>query len=150
MDWGVLASWIGAVGTVFLAAVALYELQRLRRENRVGRTMDALQQFQTSEVLHASSREIFKRRLPDGTYRDIAEARRDIMVYLNYLDGLAIGARQNVYDINIIKDHMKFVIEHAVEKLLENPNLSELRGYFPILKGLYDEIQQDKRQTSRL
>lgn len=120
--------------TVIIAATALYQLKNQRRMNKVQRTMDAVREYDTSPVIAEAERNIWEQSNHRLNYDSVDEF--DKLTLLNYLESLAIGIEQGVYDSAIVNDHLGSIIQAAIEKFI---NIDQVpKEEFPALMKLYN------------
>jgi hypothetical protein len=79
------------------------------------RTMDACHKVDTDPVLTACSKRIWEASDGGTNYKTGRVDEHDLILVLNYIDGLAIGILQEVYAAEIVKDHTGLMFRKAVE-----------------------------------
>ncbi len=89
--------------------------------------MVACQRYDFDPVIEAATARIWEASNKGIDYKTNVE-RRDIVVLLNYLDGLAIGIDQGLYVEQIVKDHLASIFEHATVRLLD-PQIVPITGF---------------------
>lgn len=130
-------NWIGVgtlAATVIIAVTALKQLSNQRRLNKIQRTVDAVRDYDTSPVIAEAERNIWEQSNHRLNYESVDEF--DKLTLLNYLDSLAIGIEQGVYDDKIVNDHLGSIIQAAVEKFINTGQVPE--DEFPALIKIYD------------
>ena len=116
-----VATAVMAVATIGLAIVATRQLSALIEQLKLAREADERADRRLIEtntlrvcefiyrdpVVYTASQRIWAAS-DDGTeYGNADIASHDLIVVLNYLDGIAIGIKQRVYSAEIVKDHME-------------------------------------------
>lgn len=143
--WGLSAAgWtaVGAIGTLFLAlitailvAVGVSQIRVGRDEARLSRTLAACDRYDTDPVLDASLHRLAEARDSDILMQEPAKFRTDITTLLNYLSSLAVGIEQDLYDGDVIRDHMEPVIKWHVAQYLAPSSPQVLALYWIITKN---------------
>jgi hypothetical protein len=124
-----IAEWVTGIGTWALVAVAYWQLSEIAKQARIQgdrekqwNTIAACQRWTNDQILVEAKRRIWAAR-KNGTQESIEDpgsVRQDVIFIVNYLDTVGIGVRQGVYLEKIVKDHLVFIIEHAVTSFVEN------------------------------
>jgi hypothetical protein len=135
-----IAAWVTAVATVVLAIAAaiqlplivrqvraLAEQMKLSREAernaerrvREWETLKACQRYDFDPVLNDATRRIWIASRCGTDYRHEDVDRRDIILLLNYLDGIAIGIEQGLYIESMVQDHLSQMFDRAVRCFIE-------------------------------
>ena len=143
-DWSLFANAVTAAATLALAVAAWVEFPLISkqvrglaeqieasreadknadRRTREWNTLAACQRYDFDPVIEAATARIWEASNKGTDYRSNVE-RRDIVVLLNYLDGLAIGIDQDLYIDQIVKDHLAPMFEHATVCLLDTQIVS--------------------------
>ena len=147
--WVVLAGFATALATGAVAIVAWRELHLLRKRLKTERnqqkqwaTVTACERYDTEIALYLVKRRIQRHWDEETeTYQEPDKIRRDVINFMNYLDSIAIGIRQNIYIDKIARDHFETIIERAVNHFI----YTEPRGRFcdedqyPCLIWLYEK-----------
>lgn len=144
-----IAIWVTAVATSVLAAAACVQLPLIARQlkalseqvqlsrqesesaerrMREWETLKACQLYDFDPILEAATLRIYTASEGGKNDRNPEVQRRDIVVFLNYLDGLATGIQQKLYIEEVIHDHMHIVIEKAVTRFIHSGIIPE-EGY---------------------
>jgi hypothetical protein len=126
--FGVPADSITAVGTAILAvatiALAVFALKQLsalieqlklareadaRADSRLieSNTLRACERYYSDPVISEATRRIWVASNNGTDYTKAAIDSHDLIITLNYLDGIAVGIKQHVYSAPIVKDHMQ-------------------------------------------
>jgi hypothetical protein len=125
---GVPADSITAVGTaatatatIVLAFFALKQLYALVDQLKLAReadaradmrliessTLRACERYYSDPVISAATQRIWQASKNGTDYAAAAIDSHDIIITLNYLDGIAVGIKQDVYSAAIVRDHME-------------------------------------------
>jgi hypothetical protein len=116
---GSVTDWIQIALLLVTVYVAWCQVSSVRSEARKTRTLDVCNRYDCDTVLAEALNELHKAKkervigkdadpnIPGGK---IYELRQPVVTLLNYLDSLAIGIEQEVYDPDMIEDHMKSII----------------------------------------
>ena len=131
---------VSALGTVVLAYVAwrqlplivkqveaLSEQIKLSREAednaerrlREWETLKACRAYELDPVLDEATKRIWQASDNGQNYRSPNIDTRDVIILLNYLDGLATGIEQKLYIEEVVRDHMGQDFRKAVECFIE-------------------------------
>ncbi len=84
-------------------------------------TLAAVRRFESDPEVREAVRHIWhKTRTPEGTdySRLDAEDRFHVLSYLNYLDGIAVGLKQGIFDDTVARDYLQHVVHKSVHGLL--------------------------------
>jgi hypothetical protein len=126
--------------TLFLGVVALRQLKMAQEDSRNNRTLVAVDRYDFDPVLDRCLR-----RLRKAYELKEVPIRGDVVTLLNYLEAIAIGIEQGVYDPELAAEHMKHIVVHSYERYL-GPNGPELADFGPTnyipLKRLYTKWSQ--------
>lgn len=139
-----MASWFNltangatAIGTVviafFTAALALiawFQIGTTRRMTKEWKTLDVCGEYERNSVIEGAARRISNRLrylknnpsnpLPDDEIKITDNFYyRDAIVILNYLDSVAIGIEQNLYDERLAKAHLEPIVKAHVSHFLK-------------------------------
>jgi len=126
--FGVPADSITAVGTAVMAvatiALGVFALRQLsalidqlklareadaRADSRLieSNTLRACERYYSDPVINEATRRIWAASNNGTDYTKAAIDSHDLIITLNYLDGIAVGIKQHVYSAPIVKDHMQ-------------------------------------------
>ena len=135
------AEWATALATIILAVAAWIQLPlisrqvqglseqiRLSREaeehaerrTREWETIKACERYNFDPVIEAATHRIWEKSNKGTDYKRPEVDQRDLVVVLNYLDGIAIGVGQGLYIENLVKDHIGPLFDHAVTKYFDS------------------------------
>ena len=78
-------------------------------------TIKACERYDSDTAVNRYTKVIWEKSKSGTDYTNIEEARHEILGFMNYLDSLAIGVYQGVYNEQIVYDHMKSSIYKAVK-----------------------------------
>lgn len=97
-----------------LARIVAAELEKERR------TVEACTRFSTDYALYCVKKNIYEQRQPDANpvFPEPMKVKRDIKHLLNYLDGIAIGIHQGLYDPDIVFDNLNTIMIDAVDEFI--------------------------------
>lgn len=129
-----------AVQTIIIGLtlkVAKQQVDETRNEARRSRTIDACNKYDFDTVLNEALIKLNEANIPK--FLNSAEPTPDerseldqlkpyITTVLNYLDGLAIGIAQGIYENTIVHDHMRFIIRSHYKKLMQPHGLLKKFG----------------------
>ena len=104
---------------------------------RVWQTVDRMQSYTTNPVFDAAAERVWVASNEGQDYKSPNVKKRDIIVILNFLNGIATGVRQELYVKEIVHDNLREPIKAAVEDFIHSGIVSE-EGYESLL-WLYDE-----------
>jgi hypothetical protein len=116
-DWAVIAQVVLA----FIAGILVYfQIWSSQQESRKWKTLDICAQRELSDSL-ASAVEELRDFFNKDPQPDIKNFESKWKMILNYLDGIAIGVEQGLYIEDLVKDHLKQIVEHHVREAFEIP-----------------------------
>jgi hypothetical protein len=113
--------WIGlgtSVGTVALVAVGWWQIHSLRRENKLERTLLACCRYESDPTIEGAVHELHKAWEEKLVQSDPSKYGHNINLLLNYLDTIAIGIEQKVYDEILARDYLESIVSKHVERYL--------------------------------
>jgi hypothetical protein len=156
IDWELLAAVVAAIGTVGIAYSAFYQLGQTRKFNIQRDTIDKCLMYETNPLIATAVKKLKKGRKPlepdigDMTtenYSNAVEYEASVAVVLNYLDALAIGVEQGNFEEKIVKAHMRPIIDHLTECLIDSipPGVSYKQDHFLTLLNLRDKWRRDDK-----
>jgi hypothetical protein len=120
---GALAEWVTALATLGLLVVALWQIPLIRKRYRETETLRACQIYDTDPVIEAASLRAW-RAAKNG--EDYSQAdKRDVIVVMNYFDGLAIGIEQGLYEEQIVRDHAQPIIDKLIKVIAPQTGVGE-------------------------
>jgi hypothetical protein len=117
---GATAAALQAIITTLLVGVGLQQILDIRNQNRRWRTLDACDRYHQDAPLIDICQKLRKARDSDEFHKEPKKYRSEIIVLLNYLDGLAIGIYQGLYIDELARDHMQFIVKSHVQQYLKN------------------------------
>jgi hypothetical protein len=118
-------------------------------------TVAACEHYSSDPILHDVTKSIWKKSNSGSDYTGYIALDHDIIQTLDFLDSLAIGIEQDIYDEVIIKDNLQEVIYKAVKVFIkgESGNLAGrnwiagralcTKEEYPFLSRLYDKWFND-------
>ncbi len=117
-----------AFGTIGIAWAAFYQLGQTRYLNIQRDTLDKCLMYETNPYISSAVKKLKKGRFPldknvgeitPDNYSNAAEYEQAVSVVLNFLDALSIGVDQGNFDETIVKAHMRPIIDHLTECLID-------------------------------
>jgi hypothetical protein len=127
VDWQNGWEMIGAFTTIALFGMAWYQIREVRRENRIERTLTACSRYESDATVEQCVRTLRKAFSAGSSDTEICRYQHEAIIVLNFLDTIAIGIDQDVYDDRLARDHMKSIVKKWNDLLLINPiNLAAL------------------------
>jgi hypothetical protein len=117
---GAIAAALQAIITIFLVAVGLHQILDIRNQNRRWRTLEACDRYHLDAPLIDICRNLRRARDSGEFHKEPRKFRPDIIVLLNYLDGLAIGIYQGLYIDELARDHMQLILNSHVQQYLKD------------------------------
>lgn len=123
---GLIFTAITAIATSVLAIMGIIQLKKIS-ENMITQgerekkwaTIKACERYDSDPALNRYTKVIWEKSKNGIDYTNIEEARHEILGFLNYLDSLAIGIYQGVYNEQIVYDHMKGSVYKAVKVFIK-------------------------------
>ena len=117
------------------------------RENRKWKTLDLCNLYDTNSILADSANKVHNFFQSTADNPDWKSLYRPAINILNYLDAIAIGVLSEVYDRDIVEDHLKPIIRTQVPWLLLNAEARKIgipEQDFACLIKVYNELVQPK------
>jgi hypothetical protein len=137
MDW--TAIWTGtAAATVVLVCTGTWQIFAIifaiRKENKKQRTLAVCARYEANAVCARYEANIVVgrcvrelRQAEDADFKkDPRKFKHEVIIVLNYLDQVATGIDQKVYDGDMIRDHMAPIFAHYRKMYLSNELMSTL------------------------
>lgn len=141
---------VTAIASVAIALAAWIQLPLIRRQMRIEgdrqkqwATVAACARYITDPVLREAKRNIWQAR--DHGKKDVIEepdqVRQDVYILLNYLDNIAIGVNQHIYDETFVRDYLRYVFEDAVSRFIKkrSGDFKVKEEHFSDLLDLYEK-----------
>jgi len=139
MDWNNGWEMVGALTTVGLFVMAWYQIQAVRNENRVERTLAACSRYESDATVERCVRALRHALATGGDYKENpTKYQHEAIIILNFLDTIAIGIDQGVYEDLLARDHMKAIVKKWIELLLEPTKAKDLEIPADDYKCLHD------------
>ena len=111
-------SMITATATVLVAGVGWSQLRQLNADARVGRTLETAQRYVHDAVLGQGLRKLDEG-LSSGRLADHPEEyKAEIINLLNYLDGVAIGVEEGIFDETTARRFLQTILIRHCEEFL--------------------------------
>ena len=162
--WQAASVWASGIGLFLTAAALLFAGLQVKaaheqiaagrqaaegeaRENRKWKTLDLCHLYDTNPVLVESAVKIHAFFESAADTRDWKSLNRPAKNILNYLDAIAIGVIAQVYDRDIVSDHLKPIILRQVPRLLLDDDARRIEipsEDFTCLIRVYQEFRQPK------
>lgn len=97
-----------------LARITAAELEKERR------TIEICSRFSTDYALYCVKKSIFEQRKPedDSGFIEPDKIKRDVKNLMNYLDSIAVGVHQGLYDEDIVFDNLNNIMIDAVDDFI--------------------------------
>jgi hypothetical protein len=125
--WGLTAEGWTAVGTMLLGAATLslvavgyFQLRSVRAESRKSRTIEVCNRYDIEPVLDKSLRAVAVAKDSGDLAKNPQKYRLDVDNILNFLESIAIGVEQGLYDKDLVKDYMQPIMRRHVAELIES------------------------------
>jgi hypothetical protein len=118
MDGITIATFCLVAVTLLLALVGVVQIFVIRKENKLERTLAACNRYESDAIIEGCVRrlrEAQNRKEFEGKEKDFQQ---DIVMVLNYLDTIAIGVQQGLYDENLAWDHTEAIVRKWHDSLL--------------------------------
>ena len=149
-DWNDIAAIAAILGLPF----GLWQLRMGFLQQKKWQTLNACFKYEESESLRRDIDAISEKKKGPNDYSNMVEAgfELNMLMLLNYFDALAIGVKQGLYRESIIKAHMKAIIPHYVEEVLEKlPADADRiqRKYYTSLLDLYKKWSDENSKVDR-
>ncbi|HKS87724.1 MAG TPA: DUF4760 domain-containing protein [Pseudolabrys sp.] len=129
--WTAIGTMSLAALTIFIAIFGYYQLTSARDESRHNRTLEAVERYEFDPILDSCLR-----RLAMARRNNYFPQRIDMVTVLNYLESLAIGIEQGVYEEQLAKEHMRYILVKTYERYLghDAPPVGEIdpSNYIPL------------------
>jgi len=123
--------------------------------------IDACEKYTTNSIIHNASVEVGSesKKGMDYTTSFFDELQHEVVAIFDYLDSLAIGVDQGIYEEKIIKDNLDDIIKKAVKVFIKGKS-GEIEGrtwsvdkallkekQYPFLAKLYNKWFQEEEKT---
>lgn len=110
---------MAALATIGLLIVGWRQITAARNEARGWQTLAACERYESDIVLDRCLRRLLQGNESGKLKTEPATYRIDVTTILNYLDGIAIGIEQYLYDESIVRDHLEPIVRWYVSNYLE-------------------------------
>lgn len=89
-------------------------------QQRKWQTLEACAKYEESQTLREDLRAMCSKRISPSDYSNMVSGGYELncLMVLNYLDGIAIGVQQGLYDKKIVSQHMAPIIDDYVINIL--------------------------------
>jgi hypothetical protein len=130
------AAVVTALATVALAWLGIRKLYQLnkqlqdqRNSEKKWRTVDACEKYTANSIIHNASVKVWSesKNGTDYTTSYFYELQHEVVAIFDYLDSLAIGVEQGIYEEKIIKDNLEDIIKKAVKVFIKGES-GEIEG----------------------
>jgi hypothetical protein len=119
------------LATGVLAWVAWYQIGAARDEAKLNRTLAACDRYDLDPVLDACSRRLAEVRNSGDLQNNVKAYRLDIFSVLNYLESIAIGIEQGLYDKKLVREYMEPIFVGCIEEYVTSGVLKPI-GFEPV------------------
>jgi hypothetical protein len=162
--WEKASVWVSGVGLALTAGALFFAGWQVKaaheqiaasrqaaaeeaRENRKWKTLDLCNLYDANSILADSANKVHDFFESAADNRDWKSLYRPAINILNYLDAIAIGVVAEVYDREIVEDHMKPIIRTQVPRLLLDVDARKIgipHQDFACLIKVHNELVQPK------
>jgi hypothetical protein len=162
--WQKVSVWVSGVGLALTAGALFFAGWQVKaaheqiaagrqaaaeqaKENRKWKTIDLCNLYDANSILAESANKVHDFFESTADNRDWKALYRPAINILNYLDAIAIGVVAEVYDRDIVADHMKPIIRTQVPRLLLDTDARKIgisHEDFACLIKVYNELVQPK------
>jgi hypothetical protein len=122
-----VGSTVTAAATLALAIIARWQLQELRLQQQGWESLKICQQYDFDPVLNQTLGVLRQARRDGSLAADPLSVRFEIVIVLNYLEGIATGIEQGFYNETIVQEHMLPIMIFHVEEVLNSDISSRLQ-----------------------
>jgi hypothetical protein len=124
--WG----WIAkadptTIATALLAIIGWWQIQSLRKENKLDRTLTACVRYESDQVVEGAVKTL--RVAWEAGNFVAADHAHAINMLLNYLDTVAIGIEQGVYDEKLAKDYLQGIVALQTGRYLNTMTMDAIK-----------------------
>jgi hypothetical protein len=137
-EWSALANLILAGTSILLVVLGWVQINRIRDEARKERTLAICNRYDSDPVLNDQLRKVNVAAKGGGLLGNAPTLIIEIVAILNYLDSIAIGIAQKVYDDKIAKRHLKAILVAHVEQLMTPEMAKAAKFKIPDFECLVD------------
>lgn len=116
--WTAIWTFGLTAATVALTVVAGYQISAARDEAKRSRTLAACNLYDTDPVLDASCRRLRDGKDSGDLERNPRNYRLELWTVMNYLEGIAIGVDERLYDKTIVHSYLGTIIVGTVDEYL--------------------------------
>jgi hypothetical protein len=118
--------WATSGATLLLVGVGSWQIAAIRKENRLERTLSICSRYESDVVL-----ERCVKTLRDAQTRKEFGANpkvyfHEVVMVLNWLDTIAIGIKQGLFEEKLARDHTESIVKHYKNTYLTPNVLSAL------------------------
>lgn len=107
--------------------------ENTEQRHRRWETLKACERYDFDPVIDAACQRLYASSNKGTDYKDSRVDKRDIVVLLNYLDGLAIGIEQQLYVEDLVRGHLELIVMKCVDEFLATGIVSS-EGYERLLR----------------
>jgi hypothetical protein len=130
-----VATAVTAIATSGLAILGVKQLKQISHQMTIQgerekkwATIKACERYDSDPAINHYTKLIWDKSKNGTDYTNIEEARHEVLGFMNYLDSLAIGVSQGVYNEQIVSDHLRSTIYKAV-KIFIKGETGEVDGF---------------------
>ncbi|MBA7528582.1 hypothetical protein ES705_20770 [subsurface metagenome] len=123
-EWSLLVQCIMAVTAILALIIGYFKLDQYMKDRKSRfesevkwKTEKAYENYKISECLTRATNSIFKK-TADGTDYSKIEFNYDVAVVINYLESIAIGIDQGIYNEKMIRNYLEGAIYKATKVFL--------------------------------
>jgi hypothetical protein len=128
-----ISSLMTALATVGLAFFGIQQIKSLKKQVKLQgdqikiqgerekkwHTVDACERYSTDPILHRVTKQIWENSSNGTDYTNCNSLDHNIIQLLDYLDSIAVGIEQDIYDEYIVKSNLEEVVYKAVKVFIK-------------------------------
>jgi len=137
-EWLTIWAAVQGVAISATAVIAWVQLGQLREAQRAWKTLEACERYESDRTIVGSLRALRNARNAGVLDLNPQKYRLDVVLILNYFEGIAIAAAQGFYRESIVRAHLEPLIRDHVREFL-NPVMAQRMGLNP---DDFDSLQE--------
>lgn len=118
--WTAIGTMAIAVITGLLVLGGLYQVSAIRHENKKAATLEQCFAYEANPVLSEAATTLRTAKDSGDLEKDPKKYRNQLVVLLNYLDGIAIGIAQGIFIEDLAWDHMNAIVARHLNTYVDS------------------------------
>lgn len=118
--------WATAGATLLLVVVGWRQIVVIRNESKMERTLAACNRYESDPIIERCVRTLRLAQANGDFTRNPDHYQHDVVMILNFLDSIAIGIQQDLYDEKLARDHTESIVLYYQDLYLDPSTAKQL------------------------